>query len=91
VRSFGGYRHLPVARIVHIDAKDGRKSSGKPSWSEIGREDIDWAGQIQALASDGYRGAISLETHWTGPHGDKFEASRICGKALAELVGNRVR
>jgi sugar phosphate isomerase/epimerase len=86
-----GYRHLPVARIVHLHAKDGRKSAGKPSWSELGQGDIDWAGQIRALASDGYRGAISLETHWTGPHGDKFEASLICGKVLGELVGNGVR
>jgi sugar phosphate isomerase/epimerase len=47
---------------------------------------IDWAGQIEALVRDGYHGAISLETHWRGPDGDRLEASRICGRNLKALV-----
>jgi hypothetical protein len=50
--------------------------------------DIDWRGQLAALARDGYRRTISLETHWKGPNGDKFEASMICGKNLNALVGH---
>jgi sugar phosphate isomerase/epimerase len=47
---------------------------------------VDWKGQIAALRRDGYAGWISLETHWTGPNGDKFEASTICGRNLLSLV-----
>jgi sugar phosphate isomerase/epimerase len=48
--------------------------------------DVDWRGQLRALRDDGYRGAITLETHWTGPNGDKLEASRLCGERLTALV-----
>ena len=44
-------------------------------------------GQMAALARDGYRGWISLETHWTGPSGDKLEASLICGRTLVSWGG----
>jgi sugar phosphate isomerase/epimerase len=32
----------------------------------MGRGIIDWVGQFKALKSDGYRFAVSLETHWRG-------------------------
>jgi hypothetical protein len=41
---------------------------------------------LKALVEDGYRGAVSLETHWTGPGGDKFEGSRICGARLRDML-----
>ena len=55
---------------------------------EMGPHGVDWRGQLAALARDGYRGTISLETHWTGPMGDKFQASVICGKNLNALIRN---
>ena len=48
--------------------------------STLGRE------QIDLLERDGYKGWVSLETHWPGPGGDKHEASMICGRKLIELV-----
>lgn len=81
-----GYRLLPVDRIVHVHAKDCTVDGHTPTWGPMGEMGIDWAGQIEALAQDGYRGWISLETHWTGPAGDKREASLICGRALRRLV-----
>jgi sugar phosphate isomerase/epimerase len=81
-----GYAHLPAGRIVHVHAKDCKVHDHTPTWGPIGHMDVDWAGQIRALVRDGYRGAISLETHWKGPHGDKMEASRICGRLLRDLV-----
>jgi hypothetical protein len=39
-----------------------------------------------ATERDGYRGWISLETHWGGPNGDKLAGSVICGQNLARLV-----
>jgi sugar phosphate isomerase/epimerase len=77
-----GYRHLPVERIVHVHAKDCRVENHRPIWCAVGEGAIDWKGQIRALADDGYKGWISLETHWAGPRGDKHEASVICGRNL---------
>jgi hypothetical protein len=36
--------------------------------------------------ADGYNGWVSLETHWPGPKGDKFQASVICGWNLMALL-----
>lgn len=81
-----GYRRLPVERIAHVHAKDCRVEGHRPSWCALGEGGIDWKGQIRALADDGYLGWISLETHWQGPHGDKHQASVICGRNLKALV-----
>jgi sugar phosphate isomerase/epimerase len=81
-----GYGHLPAGRIVHVHAKDCRVDDHKPTWGPVGEMGLDWRGQIGALVRDGYHGWISLETHWTGPRGDKLEASTICGRNLATLV-----
>ena len=84
-----GYDHIPAARIVHVHAKDCTVVDRVPTFGplgEMGPCGVDWRGQLAALARDGYRGTISLETHWTGPKGDKFQASVICGKNLNALV-----
>jgi sugar phosphate isomerase/epimerase len=80
-----GYDALPKTRVVHVHAKDVRVTHFLPAWLRIGDGDVNWRGQIDALRRDGYAGAISLETHWTGPHGDKLEASRTCGEVLRTL------
>jgi sugar phosphate isomerase/epimerase len=82
-----GYRKLPVSRIQHVHAKDCVMDGHKPNWCRIGDGVVGWRAQIDALVRDGYKGWISLETHWVGPGGDKHEASMICGRALIELVG----
>ncbi|HUP40249.1 MAG TPA: sugar phosphate isomerase/epimerase family protein [Vicinamibacterales bacterium] len=81
-----GYSHLPVSRIVHVHAKDCTVARYVPTWGPLGEMDIDWRGQLAALARDGYRATVSLETHWKGPNGDKFYGSMICGRALNEMV-----
>ncbi|MGH9662644.1 MAG: sugar phosphate isomerase/epimerase family protein [Bryobacteraceae bacterium] len=81
-----GYGRLPVERIVHVHIKDCRVEGHKPLWGPVGACGIDWKGQIAALHADGYRGWISLETHWPGPGGDKHLASVICGWNLKSLV-----
>jgi sugar phosphate isomerase/epimerase len=81
-----GYRLLPVNRIVHVHAKDCLADGHKPVFGALGEGAIDWKGQIAALAKDGYRGYISLETHWQGPAGDKLLGSTICGQNLKRLV-----
>lgn len=81
-----GYRLLPPDRIVHVHAKDCEVSGHTPEWGPLGTRAIDWKGQIAALLKDGYKGYISLETHWPGPNGDKLEGSRICGWNLRGLA-----
>jgi len=81
-----GYRRLPAARIVHVHAKDCFVNGHTPTFGALGECGIDWKGQIQALVSDGYKGYISLETHWPGPGGDKHAGSMICGRNLKALV-----
>jgi len=81
-----GYRRLPVQRIGHVHAKDCFVDGHTPKFGALGECGIDWKGQIQALVDDGYKGYISLETHWPGPGGDKHTASMICGRNLRALV-----
>src|SRR5215204_3647537 len=83
-----GYDLLPPSRIGHVHAKDCYVKDHKPQWGPVGEMGIDWRGQIDALRRDGYRGWISLETHWTGPNNDKFEASTICGRNLRQLAAS---
>jgi len=83
-----GYAMLPHGRIGHVHVKDCRVEDGAPIWGPVGEMDVDWDGQLRALVRDGYTGAVSLETHWKGPNGDKFEASMICGENLRQLVNN---
>lgn len=81
-----GYRLLPPSRIAHVHIKDCHMDGHKPVWGPVGTRAIDWKGQIAALNADGYPGCISLETHWPGPGGNKYEASWICGWNLRGLA-----
>lgn len=81
-----GYRKLAPSRIAHVHAKDCSVVDHKPAWGPLGTRDVDWKGQIAALLADGYSGYVSLETHWPGPAGDKFQASVICGWNLQGLL-----
>jgi L-ribulose-5-phosphate 3-epimerase len=80
-----GYSKLPLDRLLHVHVKDCTVDNFVPTWQPLGAN-IDWKGQIAALVRDGYNGSFSLETHWRGEHGDRLEASRICGRILRDLV-----
>ena len=75
-----------------LDLFSGARGQGLATQAAPGRRlrllaEPSEAGRLQVqLLEDGYRGWISLETHWTGPNGDKFEASTICGRNLKQLV-----
>lgn len=81
-----GYAKVPPDRIVHVHAKDCFVQDHVAAWGPLGECAVDWNGQIAALVRDGYRGWISLETHWPGPGGNKHRASMICGRTLQALV-----
>jgi len=81
-----GYALLPKDRIGYMHCKDVvRNAEGKSSWTAMGRGIIDWAGQFGALAKDGYRGTISLETHWRGA-GTPEESSRQSWAGMKSLL-----
>jgi sugar phosphate isomerase/epimerase len=62
-----GWAMLPKERIHHCHVKNvARDASGKMAWSAVGVGAIDWTAQFEALRRSGYRGAVSLETHWRG-------------------------
>jgi L-ribulose-5-phosphate 3-epimerase len=62
-----GYTLLPKARIGYMHCKDIiRNPDGTTAWAAMGRGVIDYVGQFRALKKDGYRGTLSLETHWRG-------------------------
>jgi sugar phosphate isomerase/epimerase len=84
-----GYACIPISRIAHVHAKDCTVANQVPTFGplgEMGPGSVDWRGQLAALARDGYRGTVSLETHWKGPNGDKFQGSMICGRNLQEMI-----
>ena len=62
-----GYQMLPKDRIGHCHCKDVvAKQDHKYDWAPVGGGSVDWVGQLQALERDGFRGGLSLETHWRG-------------------------
>jgi sugar phosphate isomerase/epimerase len=80
-----GYRLLPKERIGHCHCKDAVKKGKKYDWAPMGGGMIDWAGQFKALKSDGYRFAVSLETHWNGG-GSPEECSRKSWAGMKKLL-----
>ena len=81
-----GYNMLPKERIGHCHVKDViRKSAGKYDWAPVGAGVIDWVGQFQSLVRDGYRGAVSLETHWRGA-GTPEASTRVSMEGLKKTL-----
>jgi len=81
-----GYARLPKERIAHVHCKDAVvKADGMTEWAAMGAGVIDWVGQLRALKRDGYRGALSLETHWRGA-GTAEESSRRSMAGLKQLL-----
>jgi L-ribulose-5-phosphate 3-epimerase len=81
-----GYARLPVARIGYMHCKDlVRTPDGKTQWAAMGKGVIDYIGQFRALKRDGYRGTLSLETHWRGG-GSPEESSRQSMAGMKDLL-----
>ena len=62
-----GFNMIPKDRIRHCHVKNAQKNAaGKTEWAPVDKGYVDWAAQFAALQQAGYRGAVSLETHWRG-------------------------
>jgi len=81
-----GFDLLPKNRIGHCHVKGAiYKQAGTFEWTPVGKGQPDWAAQFKALKKAGYRGSVSLETHWTG--GGSPEAStRISWAGMSEAL-----
>ena len=81
-----GYDLLPKHRIGHCHAKSVvREADGKWQWAPVGQGVVDWAGQLRALDRDGYRYAVSLETHWRGA-GTPEASTRVSMQGLKDAL-----
>ena len=68
-----------------MHCKDIVGAAGKYEWMKMGAGIIDYVGQYKALKKDGYRGVVSLETHWRGA-GTPEESSRQSMAGMKELL-----
>ena len=81
-----GYQLLPKNRIGHCHCKDVlSKPDQKYDWAPVGAGIVDWVGQLQALQHDGFRYALSLETHWHGA-GTPEASTRISMDGLKKTL-----
>lgn len=96
-----GY-HYVRPYIVHVHLKDAVKKGETAESVKIGTGQVDWTAQLAALKEDGYKGYISLETHYRKgikiseellrqPGGADFsecglEASEECLEALQDIL-----
>jgi len=81
-----GYALLPKDRIGYMHCKDViRKPDGTTEWAAMSRGIIDYIGQFRALKKDGYRGVLSLETHWRGG-GTPEESTRQSMAGIKDLL-----
>ncbi|MBI5282177.1 MAG: sugar phosphate isomerase/epimerase [Candidatus Solibacter usitatus] len=72
-----GYALLPKKRIGNVQMKARALV--------IGPDFLDWPAILQALARDGYKGKVGLETHVFD--GTLIEKSHLCLKKLREIMG----
>lgn len=84
-----GYQHVR-GRVFHVHVKDvNRQLAGKsrPEWFvKLGSGSIDYVEQFRALTRDGYKGYLSLETHYNHPSGGREQATRESLAALRSIL-----
>ena len=58
------------SRVIHLHVKDARRRIAPPpgeliaEGTPVGLGEVDWRGHFHVLRANGYRGLLSLETHW---------------------------
>ena len=85
-----GYRAV-LPYIVHVHVKDAAvvdAATGLTRWACIGTGAVDYAGQLAALHRDGYRGALSVETHWRKPGDTGPESTRDTLAGLRRILAS---
>lgn len=84
-----GYEYVR-GRVLHMHVKDVNRhldGAKRPEWFvKVGSGSIDYAQQFRLLAQDGYRGYLSLETHYNHPTGGREQATRESLAALRSIL-----
>jgi L-ribulose-5-phosphate 3-epimerase len=84
-----GYEHVR-GRVYHVHVKDANRNLADAAPGEgfvkVGTGSIDYVGQFQALAQDGYDGLLSLETHYIHPEGGREQATRESYAGLLAIL-----
>lgn len=100
-----GYAAI-ASRVIHIHVKDAVRQTPSgdrlcATSAPLGEGEVGWREHLREIAGTGYRGLLSLETHWRRqnlaeemlhlPAGHAFsaggdEASRLCMAALRALA-----
>lgn len=73
--------HVHVKNAAVVDA-----STGLTRWERIGGGDLDYAPMLARLATDGYDGVVTLETHWRGENMSAEESTRASFADLKALL-----
>lgn len=70
--------------MINLHVKDAVRSyeSGRTQYVVVGKGDIDWLGQLKALAKDRYGGYLCLETHFK----PRVSKSKECLEGLRTLL-----
>lgn len=81
-----GFGMLDASRIFHVHLRDFKhKADGEVEWVAVGAGEFDNLGQINALRKAGFRGSLTLETHWRAPEGKAFSTETSL-KALLKVI-----
>jgi len=82
-----GYELLDKSRIWHMHLKDGAPGKkGEVEWAPIGSGKIDFVGQFRALLKNGYKGTMSLETHYLNAAKNREASSRESMEGLLKAI-----
>lgn len=82
-----GYEVLPRERLVHVHLKDLASEPARfGTFVPIGEGRIDYRGQFQALARDGYGGSVVLEPHYAPAGVTPVDAAKACVDAARRVM-----
>ncbi|NPV10072.1 MAG: sugar phosphate isomerase/epimerase [Anaerolineae bacterium] len=77
--------------VAHVHLKDARlldPATGLTAWERIGDGEVDYKGQLAALMADGYRGVVSVETHYQPAGKSPAEATRLTTQGLRAVLAS---
>jgi L-ribulose-5-phosphate 3-epimerase len=77
---------LVADRTIHFHVKDAQRKNGNTPEHciEVGAGELDFPAQLAALKNGGFRGYVSLETHWRKVQMSKEEAHLPAGYAFSK-------
>ncbi len=73
--------------MAHVHVKDAELlASGKYRFIVAGEGEVDYKGHFAALKADGYKGYLSVETHYKPYGGTAEQGTRLSLQGLLKLL-----